>query len=119
MRLGAHELRISPNSMAGMLYGREVVSERHRHRWEVNPDYIDRIIKAGGRFSGRSLDGTRMEIFELPDRYFYMGTQFHGEFKSRPGKPSPPYYGLIKAALDKKLGKAAPEFAPLIQKAAA
>jgi CTP synthase len=119
MRLGAHEIQISPNTMASLLYGREVVSERHRHRWEVNPDYIDRIVKAGGRFSGRSIDGIRMEIFELPNRYFYMGTQFHGEFKSRPGKPSPPYYGLIKAALDRKLGKTAPEFVPLIQRAVA
>jgi len=119
MRLGAHEIRISPNTIASLLYGREVISERHRHRWEVNPDYIERIVKAGGRFSGRSIDGTRMEIFEVPDRYFYMGTQFHGEFKSRPGKPSPPYYGLIKAGLDRKLGKTAPEFTPLIQKAVA
>jgi len=119
MRLGAHELRISPNTTASLLYGREVVSERHRHRWEVNPDYIERIVKGGGRFSGRSLDGTRMEIFELPDKYFYMGTQFHGEFKSRPSRPSPPYYGLIKSALDKKLGKPAAELMPLIQKAIA
>ncbi|HYB67566.1 MAG TPA: hypothetical protein VEC43_04495, partial [Candidatus Acidoferrales bacterium] len=63
-------------------------------------------------------DGRRMEIFELPDRYFYMGTQFHAEFKSRPVRPSPPYYGLIKASLDKKLGKPAPELTPLIRESA-
>ncbi|MGD0176829.1 MAG: CTP synthase [Candidatus Bathyarchaeia archaeon] len=118
MRLGAHEVRITPNTTASFLYGREIVSERHRHRWEVNPDYIDRIVKAGGVFSGRSMDGRRMEIFELPGKFFYMGTQFHAEFKSRPARPSPPYYGLIKAALDKKLGKASPELVPLIREAA-
>jgi CTP synthase len=120
MRLGAHEIRISPGSKASLLYKREVISERHRHRYEVNPDYIERIVRAGALFSGRSIDGTRMEIFELPDKYYYLGTQFHGEFKSRPGKPSPPYYGLIKSALDKKLGRQSPELAlPLIQEAVA
>jgi CTP synthase len=117
MRLGAHEIRITPNTTASFLYGSEIVSERHRHRYEVNPDYIDRIAAGGGIFSGRSIDGVRMEIFELPGKYFYMGTQFHAEFKSRPSSPSPPYYGLIKAALDKKLGKPAPELAPLIREA--
>jgi len=115
MRLGAHEIRIDPNSKASLLYGRDVISERHRHRYEVNSDYIDRLIEGGGLFSGRSIDGRRMEIFELPNRYYYVGTQFHGEFKSRPGKPSPPYYGLIKAALDRKLGKPLPELAPMIR----
>ncbi len=118
MRLGAHEIRITPKTTASFLYGREIISERHRHRYEVNPDYIDRIVAGGGIFSARSIDGTRMEIFELPGKYFYMGTQFHAEFKSRPSRPSPPYYGLIKAALDKKRGKPTPELAPLIRGAA-
>ena len=118
MRLGAHEIRITPDSLAGYLYGQQTVTERHRHRYEVNPEYIDQIVRGGGIFSGRSLDGRRMEIFELPDKYFYMGTQFHAEFKSRPARPSPPYYGLIKAALDKKLGKPAPELGLLIQERA-
>ena len=118
MRLGAHEVRIAPNTLASYLYGQEVVSERHRHRYEVNPDYIDQIKRAGGVFSARSMDGRRMEIFELPDKYFFLSTQFHAEFKSRPAKPSPPYYGLIRAALDKKLGKPAPEFGVLIQERA-
>jgi CTP synthase len=115
MRLGAHEVRLTSNTTASFLYGRPVISERHRHRYEVNPDYIPRIVRGGGVFSGCSVDGTRMEIFELPGKYFYMGTQFHAEFKSRPNRPSPPYYGLIKAALDRKLGKKAPELVPLIQ----
>ena len=119
MRLGAHEIRLTPNTTASFLYGREIISERHRHRYEVNPDFIDRIVKGGGVFSGCSMDGRRMEIFELPGKYFYMGTQFHAEFKSRPSRPSPPYYGLIKAALDKKLGKPVPELVPFLQNAAA
>lgn len=115
MRLGAHEILITPNTKASFLYGKEAVFERHRHRYEVNPDYIDRIVSGGGVFSGRSVDGIRMEIFEVPGKYFHMGTQFHAEFKSRPSRPSPPYYGLIKAALDKKVGKPSPELAPLIR----
>jgi len=118
MRLGAHEVRIAPNTMASHLYGQNVVSERHRHRYEVNPEYINQITQGGGVFSAKSMDGRRMEIFELPDKYFYMGTQFHAEFKSRPASPSPPYYGLIKAALDKKLGKSAPEFGIVVQQRA-
>ena len=116
MRLGAHEIRITPNTLASYLYDREIVSERHRHRYEVNPDFIDQITRGGGIFSAKSMDGRRMEIFELPDKYFFMSTQFHAEFKSRPARPSPPYFGLIRAALDKKLGKPAPEFTLLIQK---
>ena len=116
MRLGAHEMRITPNTLASYLYDREIVSERHRHRYEVNPDFIDQITRGGGIFSAKSMDGRRMEIFELPDKYFFMSTQFHAEFKSRPARPSPPYFGLIRAALDKKLGKPAPEFTLLIQK---
>jgi len=111
-------VRIAPNTLASYLYGQEIVSERHRHRYEVNPDYINPITRGGGIFSARSMDGRRMEIFELPDKYFYMSTQFHAEFKSRPARPSPPYYGLIKAALDKKLGKPAPEFGILIRERA-
>jgi CTP synthase len=61
-------------------------------------------------FSGKSPDGRKMEILELPNKFFFLASQFHGEFKSRPGKPSPEYYGFVKACLDKKQGKAAPEF---------
>jgi CTP synthase len=118
MRLGAHEIHVTPKTKASFLYGQETIWERHRHRYEVNPSYIDKIVSGGGVFSGRSADGTRMEIFELPDKYYYLCTQFHAEFKSRPGRPSPPYYGLVKSALDKKLGKAVPEFAPMIQQRA-
>lgn len=110
MRLGAHEIIISAGTTAEVLYKSRRAFERHRHRYEVNPEYIDAMTKAGMVFSGKSSDGTRIEILELPSRYFHFATQFHGEFKSRPGKPSPPYYGFIKACLDKKRGKGMPEF---------
>ena len=82
------------------LYGRDTVSERHRHRYEVNPDYIDRLESAGWRFTGRSECGTRMEIGELDDHPFFMASQFHPEFLSRPGKPSPLHQGLVDAAIE-------------------
>lgn len=105
MRLGAHEVRIQPGTLAERLYGRRRVWERHRHRYEVNPNYFSKLEQGALVFSGRSLDGRRMEILELPSQYFFMATQFHGEFRSRPTNPSPPYYGLVKASLDKKLGR--------------
>ena len=81
------------------LYGAgETVDERHRHRYEVNPDLIERIEEAGLLFVGKDDSGQRCEIFELNDHPYYVGVQFHPEFKSRPGKPSPPFLGLLKAA---------------------
>ena len=71
---------------------------------------MDKLVSGGIIFSGKSPDGKRMEILELLNAYFYLATQFHGEFKSRPTKPSPPYYGFVKASLDRKLGKSSPKF---------
>ncbi|MEM2341818.1 MAG: CTP synthase [Candidatus Bathyarchaeia archaeon] len=105
MRLGAHKIVIKEGTLAHKLYGTTEVYERHRHRYEVSPKYIDILEKNGLVFSGKSPDGRRMEILELPDKFFFLASQFHGEFKSRPGKPSPEYYGFIKACLDRKLGK--------------
>jgi CTP synthase len=110
MRLGAHEITISPHTIAEKLYRTHKTFERHRHRYELNQEYADQLTKAGMTFSANSDNGTRIEILELHDRYFHFATQFHGEFKSRPNKPSPPYYGFIKSCLDKKSGKARPEF---------
>ncbi len=110
MRLGAHEVLVHKGTMAYTLYGVERIFERHRHRWEVNLDYWDTLEKKGMVFSGNSPDGRRKEILELPDRFFFFASQFHGEFKSRPTRPEPEYYGFIKACLDKKLGKTKPEF---------
>jgi len=100
MRLGDKETVIDEETVAHELYGRDSAVERHRHRFEVNPDYIDRLEDEGMVFSGTSTSGTRMEILELPDHPFFVGTQFHPEFRSRPGEPSPPFVGLVGAALE-------------------
>ncbi|MEM1606939.1 MAG: CTP synthase [Candidatus Bathyarchaeia archaeon] len=105
MRLGAHKIIIKEGTLAHKLYGATEVYERHRHRYEVNPKYVEVLEKHGLIFSGKSPDGRRMEILELPDKFFFLASQFHGEFKSRPGKPSPEYYGFVKACLERKLKK--------------
>jgi CTP synthase len=110
MRLGAHKVVVKPNTVAHALYGCEEVYERHRHRFEVNLDYLEKFEKNGLVFSGKSTDGRRMELLELPDHFFFFASQFHGEFRSRPGKPDPEYYGFVKACLNRKLGKTKPEF---------
>ncbi len=110
MRLGAHKVILEPETLAHCLYKNTEIYERHRHRFEVNLDYMDILKKNGLCFTGKSTDGRRMETLELPDSYFFFASQFHGEFKSRPGRPSPEYYGFIRACLSKKLGKPKPEF---------
>lgn len=102
MRLGDIEVTIKPGTIAYSLYGSEKVIERHRHRFEVNPEYIETIESKGLVFSAYSDGGRRMEIAELPDHTFFFATQFHPEFKSRPYKPSPPFVGFVKAALKYK-----------------
>jgi CTP synthase len=100
MRLGAHKAILHKGSKVSELYnGATEISERHRHRYEINPQYIEQIERAGLHYTGRSEDGRRMEVAELDGHPYYVGTQFHPEFKSRPLKPSPVHYGLVKAAL--------------------
>jgi len=108
MRLGSHKVMIEPETIAHILYKCDETYERHRHRFEVNLDYLEILKKNGLVFSGKSRDGRRMEILELPSNYFFFASQFHGEFRSRPGKPSPEYYGFIRACLSKKMGEAKP-----------
>jgi CTP synthase len=99
MRLGASEIRVVKGTILHSLYGREVIYERHRHRYEVNPKYVDRLVEAGLIISAWSPDGL-VEAIELPrsEHRFFIGTQPHPEFKSRPLDPSPPYVGLLRAA---------------------
>jgi len=78
--------------------GADHVDERHRHRYEVNPDLIEQIEAAGLKYVGKDETGQRCEIMELDDHPYFVGTQYHPEFKSRPGRPSPPFLGLLKAA---------------------
>ncbi len=99
MRLGDIEVTIKQNTIAHKLYNKEKVFERHRHRYEVNPEFIPEFEKHGLVFSGYSDNGRRMEIFEYPKNKFFFGTQFHPEFKSRPYSPSPPFLGFVKSAL--------------------
>lgn len=102
MRLGDIEVTIKPGTIAHKLYGKEKVFERHRHRFEVNPEYIPLIKERGLVFSAYSDGGRRMEIAELPNHRFFFATQFHPEFKSRPYSPSPPFVGFVTAALEFK-----------------
>jgi len=97
MRLGTHTTELSGETLAHDLYGDDC-KERHRHRYEVNPDYIADLEEAGLVFSGQS--GRRMELLELPAHPYFLGTQFHPEFRSRPTRASPPFVGLLAAALD-------------------
>lgn len=103
MRLGDYTADLKPGTLAHELYGRDEIVERHRHRYEVNPEYIDVIEDHGMIFSGSNQmpDGRlRMEIAEIPDHVFFFASQFHPEFKSRPGKPSPPFVGFVRAMLN-------------------
>jgi len=100
MRLGAYPCELVDGTIAREAYGKATISERHRHRYEVNPDYIERLENAGLVFSGRSPDGHLMEIAELPRSVhpFFLGTQFHPEFRARPLTPHPLFSEFIKAA---------------------
>lgn len=103
MRLGAYPCEIEKGSIAHKAYGAEEISERHRHRYEVNPEYVEQLQQAGLVFSGRSPNGRLCEIAELPiDVHpFMLGTQFHPELKARPLSPHPLFTAFVKAALNK------------------
>jgi len=102
MRLGDQRILIKDGSLASRIYGSKEIFERHRHRYEVNPDYIEKIEKEGLMFSARDEEGIRMEICELQDHPYFIASQFHPEFRSRPMRPSPMFHNLIKNALDFK-----------------
>ena len=103
MRLGSRRTLLQTSDcITSKLYGNsEYVDERHRHRYEVNPDVIETLEEAGLKFVGKDESGKRMEILELPSHPFYVGAQFHPEFKSRPARPSALFLGLILAATGK------------------
>jgi len=98
MRLGGYPANLKKGTLIYKLYEEEKVSERHRHRYEVNPEYVEKLEKCGLVFSGRSPDGILMEFMEIPKHPYFVATQAHPEFKSRPMKPAPLFDGLIKAA---------------------
>ncbi|UUL83412.1 CTP synthase [Sphingomonas qomolangmaensis] len=99
MRLGAYEARLAGNSVVGSIYGGDTISERHRHRYEVNTHYREALEKSGLVFSGMSPDGTLPEIVERPDHPWFVGVQFHPELKSRPFEPHPLFASFIAAAV--------------------
>jgi len=103
MRLGDYNAEIKPGTIAMKLYGQKVITERHRHRYEVNPRFIGRLEDAGLVFSATNRN--RMESAELPNHPFFFATQFHPEFKSRPTSPSPPYLGFVEACRANKRTK--------------
>jgi CTP synthase len=105
MRLGSYDARLLPGSQVALAYGDVVVSERHRHRYEVNPRYRGRLEEAGLLCSGLSPDGRLVEFIELPGHPFWVGTQAHPEFKSRPDQPHPLFRELVGAALARAEGR--------------
>ena len=104
MRLGAYPCTLRPDSKAAALYGTEQISERHRHRYEFNNEFRGIFKKYGMILSGISPDGRIIEMIELPDHPYYIGTQAHPEFKSRPNHAHPLFAGLVKAAAEHKAG---------------
>ncbi len=105
MRLGAYIAELQAGSKVAAIYGKEVVSERHRHRYEFNPRYRNRFEGSGFRCSGTSPDGRLVEFIELTDHPFWVGTQAHPEFKSRPNRPAPLFRAFIGAALARAEGR--------------
>lgn len=103
MRLGAYPAILEKGTIVQKLYGKNKIFERHRHRYEVNPEYVNILEKEGLVFSGRSPDRILMEFMELSDHPYFVATQAHPEFKSRPMKPAPLFDGLINAAKKKNL----------------
>lgn len=99
MRLGLYPCRLAPDTLAYSLYQEEVVYERHRHRYEFNNAYRNLLLETGYKVSGTSPDGRLVEIIEYPNHPFFLATQFHPEFRSRPNKPHPLFSGFIKACL--------------------
>ena len=99
LRLGSYPCVLAKDSKAYALYGEETIHERHRHRYEVNNDYRDRLEKGGMRLCGVSPDKHIVEMIELVDHPWFLASQAHPEFKSRPNKPHPLFSGFIGAAL--------------------
>jgi CTP synthase len=100
MRLGGYICRFKPGSRAARIYGTDEVRERHRHRYEVNNAYREKLEEFGMRCTGLSPDGSLVEMIELPDHPWYIGCQFHPELRSRPTRPHPLFASFVAAALE-------------------
>jgi CTP synthase len=115
MRLGSYPCVLEAGSLAGRAYGQPIVLERHRHRYEFNNSYRELLAQHGMTFTGLSPDGRLVEIVEIPDHPFFLGTQFHPEFKSRPNRPHPLFTNFIDAALAFARANGRAEAAPMLQ----
>jgi len=115
MRLGSYPCVLEAGSLAGRAYGQPIVLERHRHRYEFNNSYRELLAARGMKFTGLSPDGRLVEIVELADHPFYLGTQFHPEFKSRPNRPHPLFANFVDAALAFARANGRAETAPMLQ----
>ncbi|MFP4001730.1 MAG: glutamine amidotransferase-related protein, partial [Thermoplasmata archaeon] len=102
MRLGGEKIMIEEGTLAHDIYQKTEITERHRHRYEVNLDYKEEIESGGMHFSAYTPNGKRMEILEIEDHPFFIGTQFHPEFLSRPMKPAPVFLRFVKSMLEEK-----------------
>lgn len=102
MRLGGQQCRLKPDSLAYKMYQKDVITERHRHRYEFNNQYYERLEQAGMRFSGKSIDGRLVEMIEIPDHPWFLACQFHPEFTSTPRRGHPLFSGFVTAAAQHK-----------------
>ena len=102
MRLGAYSCRLDKDSLAYRIYGSEIISERHRHRYEFNGDFLERMEAAGMKASGRNPETGLVEIVEIPSHPFFIGVQFHPELKSTPEVPQPIFVAFVKAAIENR-----------------
>ena len=102
MRLGGQQCQLQSGSLAFALYQKDVITERHRHRYEFNNQYIERLEKAGMQFSGKSIDGRLVEVVEIPEHPWFLACQFHPEFTSTPRQGHPLFSGFVKAAAQYK-----------------
>lgn len=105
MRLGTWQTHLHPGTLAHQLYGRDEISERHRHRYEFNQKYRPQFERAGFVISGTSPDGTLAEVIEIPSHPFFVAVQFHPEFQSKPNRPHPVFSGFIRASLDRAISR--------------
>jgi CTP synthase len=106
MRLGAQAVEVADGTRTRELYGDDTIHERHRHRYEVNNTFRDRLVDGGLVVSGTFQEGRLVEIVELPDHPWFVASQFHPEFKSRPTRPAPLFRGFVGAALDRARARA-------------
>jgi CTP synthase len=106
MRLGAQPAVLAEGTKSAAAYGRQSISERHRHRYEFNPKYRQQLEQAGLVIAGTSPDGSLVEIVELADHPWFVAVQFHPEFKSKPTAAHPLFAGLVAAAVERHAGSA-------------